>query len=69
MASVKQTIHDNDVVALRYRVGRWRAGTIGAVVSERGEHKLIEIADEQGVMQEFISQPESALELVSKHSR
>jgi hypothetical protein len=68
MATVKHAIHEHDVVALRHHAGRWPAGTIGAVVSERGEHKLIEIADDQGVMLDLISQPESQLDLVSKHS-
>ncbi len=75
MAVVKHAIHEHDVVALRQPVnrgegaGQWPAGTIGAVVSERGDHKLIEIADDQGVMLDLISQPESQLEIVSKHSR
>jgi hypothetical protein len=74
MTLVKQAIHENDVVALTRAVdkvedvGKWPAGTIGAVVSEHGEHKLIEIADEQGVMLDLISQTEDQLELITKHS-
>ncbi len=68
MATVKCAINEHDVVALRRQAGRWPAGTVGAVVSEQGKHKLIEIADDQGVMLDLISRPESELDLVSKHS-
>jgi hypothetical protein len=69
MASVKHAIHEHDFVALRQPAGRWPAGTTGTVVSEHGEQKLIEVSDHQGVMLDLISQPESDLDLVSKHSR
>jgi hypothetical protein len=75
MAMVKHAIHEHDVVAFCQPVDKgesteqWPAGTIGAVVGEYGEHKLIEIADEQGVTLDLVSQPESQLELVSKHSK
>jgi hypothetical protein len=75
MSVVKHAIHEHDVVALCRPVdkvegpGQWPAGTIGAVVGEHGEHKLIEIADDRGVTLDLLSQPESQLELISKHSR
>ena len=69
MASVKHAIHEHDFVALRHQTGRWPAGTTGTVVSEQGEQRLIEVSDDQGVMLDLISQPESRLDLVSKHSR
>jgi hypothetical protein len=73
--SVKQAIHEHDVVELTQPVaavettGTWPAGTIGAVVNEVGEHKLIEIANDQGEALDFISQTEDKLLLISKHSR
>lgn len=39
MTAAKDVIKENDVVELRDPVGKWPAGTIGAVVSERGEAK------------------------------
>jgi len=68
MTVVKQAIRENDVVALRHPVGKWPAGTSGTVVSERGEHKLIEISDERGQTLDFISQTEPQLRLVTKYS-
>jgi len=71
MATTKQaTITENDVVRLTRDVGKdrgigkWPAGTIGTVVSERGEHKLIEISDEEGVALDYVSIAEPQLELV-----
>jgi hypothetical protein len=72
--SVKQVIHEHDVVALTQPVagvestGTWPIGTIGAVVNEVGEHKLIEIANDRGEALDFISQTEDKLKLISKHS-
>jgi hypothetical protein len=73
MTVVKQAIHEHDVVALTQPVdkvegvGQWPPGTIGAVVSERAEHKLIEITNDRGEALDFISQIESQLELITKH--
>jgi len=72
---VKHAIHEHDVVALTQPVaavetsGTWAAGTEGTVVNEVGEHKLIEIANDQGEALDFISQTEDKLQLISKHSR
>lgn len=68
MTIVKQAIHEHDVVALTRPVGKWPTGTIGAVVSEHGALKQIEIADERGLMLDLVSQPEDQLELIAKHS-
>jgi hypothetical protein len=74
MATVKQMIRENDVVELLDSVdkveadGKWPAGTAGAVVSERGEWKLVEIADERGVTLDYVSVPEPRLKLVAEHS-
>lgn len=63
-----KSIKENDVVELREAFNGWPAGTIGAVVSERGEAKLIEIADEQGQMLDMVSISEPQLKLIAKHS-
>ena len=44
--------------------GSWPAGTVGTVVSERGEWKLVEIADERGVTLDYVSVAEARLALV-----
>lgn len=70
MATVKQMIRENDAVELLDAVGKvdldgiWPAGTGGTVVSERGESKLVEIADERGVTLDYVSVPETRLALV-----
>lgn len=68
MTTVKHAIGELDVVELLDQVGQWPAGTIGAVVSDHGEVKLLEIADDQGVMLDLISVAEPRLKLISKYS-
>ena len=68
MATVKQAIKEHDVIELLDSVGGWPAGRVGAVVSDYGEIKLVEIADERGVALDFIQVPEARLKLVTKHS-
>lgn len=68
MATVQHRIKENDVIELREAVGLWPAGTIGAVVSEQGDAKLIEIADERGQMLDLVSVLEPRLKLIAKHS-
>lgn len=67
MATVKHRIGEVDVVELRDAVGKWPAGTRGAVI-DHGEAKMVEIADERGVALDFLDVPESRLKLVTKHS-
>jgi hypothetical protein len=67
MATVKHAIREHDFVQLLDSVGEWPAGTAGTVVSERGEAKLVEIADDQGVALDYVSVQESRLRLVTKH--
>lgn len=68
--TAKQMVRENDAVELLDAVdkvdldGTWSAGTIGTVVSERGESKLVEIADERGVTLDYVSVPEARLKLV-----
>jgi hypothetical protein len=74
MATVKQTIRENDAVELLEAVeaidadGSWPAGTIGTVVSERGEWKLVEIAEDRppGQTLDLISVNEARLKLLAK---
>jgi hypothetical protein len=75
MTTVKHAIGELDVVELLEPVdrielqGKWPAGTVGAVVSDHGDLKLVEIADhETGEMLDLISVPETRLRLLSKHS-
>ena len=73
MATVKQMIRENDAVELLDSVeavdsaGNWPVGTVGTVVSERGEWKLVEIADRRGVTLDYVSVAEARLKLVSEH--
>ena len=48
MAAAKQVIQENDVVALRKRVGQWPADTIGAAVSLYDGASLVEATDDHG---------------------
>ena len=74
--SITQAIHENDVVELVDAVektqeeGQWPAGTIGAVVAEHDQHKLIEISDAEhyGQMLDMVSVTEDRLKLIEKHS-
>jgi hypothetical protein len=70
--TVKQTIGEHDVVAFTETIakaehtGTWPAGTIGAVVSDYGDHKMIEIVGEKGETLDMPIVPVEKLELVEK---
>ncbi|MGO9249456.1 MAG: hypothetical protein ACLQQB_09465 [Solirubrobacteraceae bacterium] len=56
MATItKQAIGEHDVVAFTETIakaehpGTWPAGTIGTVISDYGDHKLIDIVGKDGV--------------------
>jgi Domain of unknown function (DUF4926) len=72
MTTVKQAIHEHDVVALIDPVkktqdsGKWAAGTVGAVVSDYGDVKLVEIANDRGEMLDLIQVREPRLKLIDK---
>lgn len=70
MATVKHAISEHDHVALLDTVGNWPAGTTGAVVSDYGDVKLVEISDpdDVGAALDFVQVPESRLRLITKHS-
>lgn len=54
-------IAEHDVVAFRDAVGTWPAGTVGAVVSDYGDVKLVEVADEKGVALDYLQVPAALL--------
>jgi hypothetical protein len=74
--TVKQTIGEHDVVAFTETIaknestGSWPAGTIGAVVSDFGDHKMIEIVGDKGETLDMPIVPVEKLKLItkSKHS-
>ncbi len=74
MAIVKHAINENDVVAFIDAVdkvesaGRWPAGTRGAVISDYGDFKMVEIANEQGETLDMPVVSEEKLKLIAKHS-
>lgn len=68
MAIVKQGLRENDAVELVESIGQWPAGRLGAIVSDYGEVKLVEIADDEGVMLDLIQVAESRLKLIAKHN-
>ena len=74
MATVKQAIGEIDVVAFTGSIerdeepGKWPAGTVGTVVHDFGDHKMIEIVGEQGETLDLPVVPVEKLELVTKHS-
>ena len=71
MATVKHAIAEHDFVALTGAIGKWPAGTTGTVVSDYGDVKLVEIAEDRppGQMLDLIQVPEAGMRLVTKHSR
>jgi hypothetical protein len=71
---VKHEITEVDVVAFTEAIdkvegtGTWPAGTVGAVVSDYGTMKEVEISDDRGVPLDSPVVPVKKLKLVSKHS-
>jgi hypothetical protein len=74
MATVKQAIGEIDVVSFvddvdkAAGVGTWPAGTVGAVVSDYGDVKMVEITNDRGEALDFPLVPVEQLKLVVKHS-
>jgi hypothetical protein len=63
----KMRISEHDYVELREAVGRWPAGTRGAVVDDYGRDKLIEIADDRGQELDMFVVSEEKLGLIKHH--
>lgn len=70
MASVKHAISEHDLVELSEPVEGWPAGTVGTVVGDYGEVKLIEVSSPKspGTMLDLVRVPESAIELRSRRA-
>jgi hypothetical protein len=74
MSTVKHAIGEVDVVAFERPikkvdgVGNWPTGTIGAVVSDYGNMKEIEISNDSGEALDYVIVPVEQLKLVEKHS-
>jgi hypothetical protein len=74
--TVKQIIREHDVVAFTETIpkaestGTWPAGTEGTVVSDFGDHKMIEIVDAEhyGATLDMPIVSVEKLKLISKHS-
>lgn len=64
MAVSQTRIAEFDVVQLKRDIGIWQAGIEGAVVSDHGSSKLIEISDERGQELDMLEVREEDLELV-----
>lgn len=63
-ATPPERIGEHDVVRLWRQVKSWPIGQEGTVVAEKGEWKLLEIADERGVTLDFLSVPDRDLDVV-----
>lgn len=68
MGTVKQEIKELDGVAFTQAVGKWPAGTEGAVVADFGDDKMIEIANERGETLDLPVVPADKLKLMAKYS-
>jgi hypothetical protein len=73
MPAVKHAIGEVDVVAFERPiekvdgVGKWPTGTIGAVVSDYGDIKEVEIVNDRGETLDLVMAPVERLKLVEKH--
>jgi hypothetical protein len=76
MPLVKHAIHENDVVAFTETIpkaqssGTWPAGAEGTVVSDFGDHKMVEISDDDyyGATLDMPIVPVEKLKLITKYS-
>jgi hypothetical protein len=74
MTTVKHAIGEVDVVAFERPIkkvdgaGNWPTGTIGAVVSDYGDIKEVEIVGDAGETLDLVTVPIEYLKLVEKHS-
>jgi hypothetical protein len=60
-------ITEPDYIALATPIGKWPAGTRGAVLIDHGSSKLIEIADHDGQTLDMLEVPEEQLKLIQKY--
>ena len=67
MSIAHPQITENDVVELTRGIGRWPAGTQGAVVSDHVAWKLVEISDERGQMLDLLEVDGCDLKLIAHY--
>jgi hypothetical protein len=60
-------ITENDVVELTRSIGKWAAGTRGAVVADHDVWKLVEVSDDQGQMLDLLEVDDCDLKLISQY--
>ena len=60
-------ITENDHVVLTQPMRGWPAGTEGAVVSDHGAVKLVEISDDRGQELDMFIVPEEKLRLITQY--
>jgi hypothetical protein len=70
--TVRHAIGEHDYVALREAVdkvecgpGKWPAGTKGTVISDYGDHKMLDISNELGETLDMPVVPVEKLELIA----
>jgi hypothetical protein len=66
MVADRRGIKEGHVVELISPVGRWPAGTVGTVVSDYGDVKLVEVGDEADMALDYLSAPELRLKLLDE---
>jgi len=70
----QQAIGEVDVVAFERPikkvdgVGNWPTGTFGAVISDYGDMKEVEISNDSGEALDYVIVPVEHLKLIEKHS-
>ena len=62
MNTTSRKIREHDVVRLKHGVGKWPARQKGTVLAEKENWRLVEIADDRGVMLDLLSVEEGHLE-------
>lgn len=63
MASVEHVISEHVVVELRAETNGWRAGTVGTVVRDYGQEKLVEVVDAHGRSRGLVRMPVDRLRI------
>lgn len=69
MDQTKVKITEHDHVVLTQPIGRWPAGTDGAVVGDYGVDKLIEIVGDRGEDLDIFVVSEEKLRLITQYPR
>jgi hypothetical protein len=67
MRTAHLQITENDYVELTCGIGKWPAGTRGAVVSDHDAWKLVEISDDQGQMLDLLEVDDCDLKLITQY--